>query len=81
MKFSILFYRALQLMDEKSNGYVNIRQMLKGLALTCCVPAEERLKLLFKLHMPPFFSELDIPGLKEVVEALDFFEGLKEIIF
>ncbi|KAK6638132.1 hypothetical protein RUM44_008557 [Polyplax serrata] len=66
-----------KLIDENNNGYLNVREMVKGLGLTCCVPAEERLKLLFKLHMPPIFSELDMPGRKDVAEALDFFEENK----
>ncbi|EEB11252.1 GTPase-activating protein gyp2, putative [Pediculus humanus corporis] len=71
----IMTREIFKLMDENNNGYLNAREMMKGLAITCCGPMEDRMKLLFTLHMPPLFSELDIPGSKEAAEALQFFEG------
>lgn len=67
-------------MNENNKEYLNIREVVKGIGVTCRGPAEERLKVLFKLHMPPFFSELDIPGHKDVADALEFFEGENNFI-
>ncbi|KAL0272685.1 UNVERIFIED_CONTAM: hypothetical protein PYX00_005558 [Menopon gallinae] len=54
-----------KMMDENSNGYLNVREMVKGLGLTCSGPAEERLKLLFKLHLPPFLTDMDVQMIKD----------------
>lgn len=84
LNLSLIFFLNLQLMDENNNGYLNIRQVIRGLGLTCSGPPEERLKLLFKLHMPPFLSDFDIPQKEEkendetlvAAEATEFFQNL-----
>lgn len=72
-------------MDENSNGYLNVREMVRGIGLTCSGPAEERLKLLFRLHMPPYLTDMDVRTIKEdnlqkevvvAAEAMEFFQNL-----
>lgn len=79
--FTSLVSFIFQLMDENGNGYLNVREMVCAIGITCAGPPEERLRTLFKLHMPPLLTEIDLPLQKEdetfeAAEATEFFQNL-----
>ncbi len=73
-----------QLMDKKSLGYLDFKQLVLALGIVCSNRVTEKLKLLYILHLPPLLSKTDIESSKAnkakekgdaevATEAEDFF--------
>lgn len=73
---------SFQLMDKKSLGYLDFKQLILALGIVCSNRVTEKLKLLYILHLPPLLSKTDIESSKAnkarddaevATEAEDFF--------
>lgn len=71
-----------QLMDKKSLGYLDFKQLVLALGIVSSNRVTEKLKLLYILHLPPLLSKTDIESSKAnkakgdaevATEAEDFF--------
>lgn len=73
---------SFQLMDKKSLGYLDFKQLVLALGIVSSNRVTEKLKLLYILHLPPLLSKTDIESSKAnkakgdaevATEAEDFF--------
>lgn len=74
--------KLFRLMDKKSLGYLDFKQLILALGIVCSNRVTEKLKLLYILHLPPLLSKTDIESSKAnkakgdaevATEAEDFF--------
>ncbi|XP_029020603.1 TBC1 domain family member 9B isoform X2 [Betta splendens] len=67
---SCLSARLFKLLDQNQDGLVNFKEFITGLSGMCHGDMTEKLKLLYKLHLPPALCPEEA---ESALEATDFF--------
>lgn len=77
-----LVARLFQLMNSDNDGYLDFKELVIALGMTCSTDTTQRLTLLYLLHLPPLLPMADLQttvisdGAEVACEAVEFFEEI-----